>query len=118
MKIVPELLIKYNKIVEESGIVISKQNLESILSSYHYYESDIDKISSVCRGIVKNHAFIDGNKRVAALFLLRALKNFEKIDEDELADLILDIAENKHDVETISGKISKLTNYSGVNHIQ
>lgn len=118
MKITPEILIRYNKLVEESGIVISRQNLESVFSAYEYYDSNVDKVSSILRGIVKNHAFVDGNKRVGAMFLLRALNDRYNFDDDEISNLILDIAENNFKVEQISEKIQKLTNFSGLEKIE
>jgi prophage maintenance system killer protein len=84
MKTTPDILIGYNLAVDETGTVISRQNLESVFSAYEYYDSNIDKVSSILRGIVKNHAFVDGNKRVGALFLYDYCFNYEKLDSTEV----------------------------------
>lgn len=118
MKTTPDILIAYNLAVDESGVVISRQNLESVFSAYEYYDSNVDKVSSILRGIVKNHAFVDGNKRVGALFLYDYCLNYEKLDATEISDLILDIAENNYKVEQISEKIQQLTNFSGLERVE
>lgn len=45
------------------------------------------------------------------------LKDYKKINESDLQDLVLDVAEHKYDVETISNKIKKLKNFTGVSTI-
>jgi death-on-curing family protein len=88
--------------------VLSDNMLTSSLSSYHYYETKEDQISSIFRGIVKNHAFHDGNKRTALVVLLTLCEE-NNIDmgksDDELAKLTIDIAKNKYEVEEISKKL-------------
>lgn len=61
------------------------------------YPSIIEKAARLCYGIVKNHPFVDGNKRVGthAMLTFLAMNSFEVnyIDED-LIDIILRVADN------------------------
>ena len=47
-------------------------------------------------GLIKNHAFIDGNKRIGvhAMLVFLALNNIElRYTQEELTDMVLEIAE-------------------------
>jgi len=58
-----------------------------------------EKAARLCYGLVKNHPFIDGNKRTGAACMESLLElngiNLFYNDEDELADCILAVAEGK-----------------------
>ena len=59
-----DFVIGMNEAIE--GVSIVKVSLvDSALSSWHYYDNEKDKISSIIRGLIKNHPFKDGNKRTA-----------------------------------------------------
>lgn len=47
-------------------------------------------------GIIKNHAFVDGNKRtgLAVIIALCKINNIFLPDEDKLYDAIMDVAED------------------------
>ena len=68
------------------------------------YPTLIDKAARLCFGLVKNHPFIDGNKRIgahAALVFL-ALNDIEmKYDDNELVELIMSVAAGDYDYEDI-----------------
>jgi death-on-curing protein len=83
--------------------------LSSALSSHYYYDDIHDKVTSIVRGIVKNHPFTDGNKRtaVAVLFTLSYENNLILKDDDLLEDIIVHIADTSLDIETISSLIYK-----------
>lgn len=80
----------------------------SCYSSIFYYNSIENKVSSVVRSLIKNHPFSDGNKRTALLVLdtLSDLNNINRIiSDDDIDEIIVDIAMNNYSVEEISKKI-------------
>ena len=101
-------VIEINKEITGSDSILNLNMLESAISSYGYYESIEEQIASIFRGIVKNHAFNDGNKRTG-LILLLTLCQENDIDlnksDVELANLTIDIAKNKYEVKDIANKI-------------
>jgi death-on-curing family protein len=93
-----------NILVGESGNVIDIDRLLGISASYHYYADTRSKISSIVRGIVKNHPFVDGNKRTALVFflLMSKLGNFQiSLNHDQLEEVFVNIAKNNYTVEEI-----------------
>ena len=48
--------------------------LNSCFSSYYYYESELEQICSIFRGLAKNHAFSNANKRTAFIVLVALLE--------------------------------------------
>ncbi len=68
------------------------------------YPAVEDKIAAICHGLIKNHAFIDGNKRIGiAVMLLLIELNGIKIDyaQSELADLGRGVAEGIYDQSSV-----------------
>ena len=62
------------------------------------------KAARLCYGLVKNHAMIDGNKRIGAhsMLVFLAVNGYElKYTQKELVDLILDVADGKKEYEDI-----------------
>ena len=60
-----------------------------------FFPTVTDKAVRLCVGLVKNHPFIDGNKRIGALALLTILdlnKYQFKSNSTELSSVILDFA--------------------------
>lgn len=45
--------IKMNKQVGESGELINKEMLESVLSSFFYYDDLVEQVASIYRGLAK-----------------------------------------------------------------
>lgn len=65
-----------------------------------FFPTVTDKAVRLCVGLVKNHPFIDGNKRIGALALLSILdlnKYQFKSNSTELSSVILDFAAGKID---------------------
>ena len=94
-----------NQIAGEEGIVIDSNALKSVLAPTSYYKDPKDKISCIVRGIIKNHAFSNGNKRTACLafLLLSKAGNIPiTLSNQELEKALIDIAKNQYSVETIS----------------
>lgn len=58
---------------------------ESCFSSFYYYESKEEQITSIVLSIIKNHYFVDGNKRTAFVvyILLAKINNLTFITNKE-----------------------------------
>ncbi len=68
------------------------------------YPNIQEKAARLCYGLVKNHAMLDGNKRIGAHTMLVFLEvNEYKLNytQKELSDLILDVADGKQGYEDI-----------------
>lgn len=64
------------------------------------------KAAALLESLVRNHALIDGNKRLGwlALVLFLALNGHRlDVDDDEAYDLVIGVAEGRHDVAAIVG---------------
>lgn len=61
-------IVKTNEELLSIRVDITRANrVESCFSSYLYYDSVYDQISSIILNLIKNHYFIDANKRTAFL---------------------------------------------------
>lgn len=58
-------VIQYNESINELAWY-KDELLDSCFSGYYYYDNELEQISSIFRGLAKNHAFSNGNKRTAA----------------------------------------------------
>ena len=93
-----------NTAITGHGDIISDHMLESAFSSWYYYESPEEQICSIYRGLIKNHAFRDGNKRTACIVLLTLCEQCNILlacSDIELGNLTIDIAENNYEVKEI-----------------
>ena len=75
----------------DSAIKTPLQTFENI----ELYPSTLDKAMRLAYGIIKNHPFIDGNKRVAthAMLIFLELNGIKlSYEDDELIDIILKVA--------------------------
>lgn len=64
------------------------------------------KAAALLESLVRNHALIDGNKPLGwlALVLFLALNGHRlDVDDDEAYDLVIGVAEGRHDVASIVG---------------
>lgn len=64
------------------------------------------KAAALLESLVRNHALIDGNKRLGwlALVLFLALNGHRlDVDDDEAYDLVIGVAEGRHHVASIVG---------------
>ena len=67
-----------------------------------FFPTVIDKAVRLCVGLVKNHPFRDGNKRIGAMTLLVMLDINHihlKTNSTELASVILDLASDRIDAD-------------------
>ena len=74
------------------------------------YPSIQAKAARLCYGLVKNHAMVDGNKRIGAhaMLVFLALNGYElAYSQKELSDIILDVASGKTGCEELLDWIIK-----------
>lgn len=103
-------IIELNKSLNDdlSGWRYKEHLLNSCFSSY-YYESEPEQICSIFRGIAKNHAFSNANKRTASIVLVALLEQINyTISDNDLINITLDVAEHNYEVLEITEKISRL----------
>ena len=91
--------------IRDEGLLDSAlENPFQSFSSEELYPSIQAKAARLCYGLVKNHAMIDGNKRIGAhtMLVFLAVNGYElKYAQKELSDLILDVADRKKEYEDI-----------------
>ena len=100
-----QVLVEFNE--SWTGNVCGEANrnkLVGCLASFEYYNDIQQQIASIVCSIIKNHCFVDGNKRTAliAYDLLCEINGLSVINNDIVDDVIVQIAGNKLDVQTIS----------------
>ena len=99
-------IIELNKSLNDelSGWRYKEHLLNSCFSSY-YYESELEQICSIFRGLAKNHAFSNANKRTAAIVLVALLEQINySISDNDLINITLDVAEHNYEVLEITEK--------------
>ena len=109
-----EILILHDQIVERYGGTrgIRDENLlDSALNApfqgygeYAFYPSVVQKAVRLCYGLVMNHPFHDGNKRIGAMALLVTLdlnRLTLKTNSAELSEIILRLASGAIDAESL-----------------
>ena len=105
MRIIPtDFIVEINKsiIISNKG-VYDNNRLLSVYSTIDYCGTLKEKICSVVRSLIKNHPFIDGNKRTAlsVFFILSYANDIIIDDKKNYGEIIENIATNKHDITTI-----------------
>ena len=101
-----ELLVFHRKIIEKTGGSKGIRDLNLIESALNrafvtfeskdLYKDIIDKIAAITYGLIKNHGFVDGNKRIGIAVMLFLLKLNElkiRYSQKELIKLGLGIAD-------------------------
>jgi death-on-curing protein len=100
-----QILTLHSQLIQETGGsdgVRDEKLLESALETpfqsfggEELYPSTQAKGARLCYGLVKNHAMVDGNKRIGAhaMLVFLALNGYElSYTQKELSDAILDVA--------------------------
>lgn len=111
---VEQILQFHTKIVKATGgsdgirdlglIESALKKAEATFDGQELYKGDIKKISVITFSLIKNHGFIDGNKRIGVatmLLLLRLNEILVKFEQEELIELGLKTAEGKFREENI-----------------
>lgn len=109
-----QILLLHTQLIETTGgsdgirdLGLLESALESPFQSYsgeELYPSIQAKAARLCYGLVKNHAMIDGNKRIRchAMLVFLELNGYEmEYTQKELSDLILDVAADRKQYEDI-----------------
>lgn len=107
-----EILLMHKKLIERYGGshgVRDENLLDSALNTpyqsfgeFDFYPTIVEKAVRLCYGLVKNHPFHDGNKRIGAASLLIMLKINDlsiHTDSAELSNIILSLADGTIDYE-------------------
>ncbi len=85
-------------------------NALSTFDGKELYPTIEDKCANICFSLVKNHPFIDGNKRIG-LFIMLILLEYNNVilryDQNELVNLGLGIADGSLNQEYIMNWIKK-----------
>jgi death-on-curing protein len=91
--------------IRDVGLLESTASMPQAAMGGEYLHGDVFEMAAAYLfHIVKNHPFVDGNKRtgaVAALVFLEINDVNVALDEDELVDIVVSLAEGKtqkHDV--------------------
>ena len=110
-----EQVIKFHqKLINATGGSYGIRNKDLIDSAIHrglstfegedLYKTDIEKIAAITHSLVRNHGFVDGNKRIgiAAMLLLLKINNIPIVySQRELIALGLGIADSRVEFENI-----------------
>jgi len=101
-----QLIVRYGGThgVRDEGLLDSALNAPfQSFGEYEFFPTVLEKAVRLCFGLVKNHPFHDGNKRIGALTLLTTLDlNHISIrtNSSELSDVILHLAAG--DIDDVS----------------
>ena len=109
-----QILLLHEEVIEQYGGshgIRDEKLLDSALSvpfqsfgDFEFYPTVLEKAVRLCFGLVMNHPFIDGNKRVGAAALLATLEvnniSFHA-DRGELSEVILSLSSGKIDYEDL-----------------
>jgi death-on-curing protein len=110
------ILTLYKIMVDNTGGTIGIRDtslLESALNApfqtfgdEELYPSIIEKASRLCYGLIKNHPFIDGNKRIGvyAMLVFLELNNLNlNFSDEEIINIALKTADSSYSYDDILG---------------
>ncbi|MCT4592676.1 MAG: type II toxin-antitoxin system death-on-curing family toxin [Anaeromicrobium sp.] len=97
--------------VRDRGLIESALNRAFVtFDGKDLYKEAEKKISIITHGLIRNHGFVDGNKRIGAAVMILLLR-LNKIDinytQEELVDFGLSVAEGKMNEEDIFNWINQ-----------
>ena len=90
----PQILLLHEQLIAETGGSSGLRD-EGMLDSALNTPSLQQKVARLCFGLVKNHPFVDGNKRIGAhvMLVFLALNGIElQHTQTELSEVILQLA--------------------------
>lgn len=99
--------------VRDAGLVESAvMRAMAEYSGVEAYPTIPEKAAAVCCGLIQNHGFIDGNKRIGVATMLLILRKngvVLRYAQEELVRLGLDAAQSRLSVEDVAEWIRKRT---------
>ena len=117
---IDNILTLYKIMVDNTGGTIGIRDtslLESALNApfqtfgdEELYPSIIEKASRLCYGLIKNHPFIDGNKRIGvyAMLVFLELNNLNlNFSDEEIINIALKTADSTYSYEDILGILKR-----------
>ncbi len=117
---IEDIIIFHNKLIERTGgsngirdiglIESALNRANATFDGKDLYESILDKVAVITASLIKNHGFVDGNKRMGIAVMLLLLKlNCINIlyTQEELIELGLGVASNRVDDKAIKEWIIK-----------
>ena len=120
-----EILLMHEKLIERYGGTCGLRDenlLDSALNApfqcfggQELYPTTIEKAVRLCFGLVKNHPFHDGNKRIGALVLLTTLDiNHVTLNTNsaELTEIILSLAAGTIDFQELLEWVKERIDYN------
>lgn len=115
-----QILMIHNELIRETGGSVGLRDeglLDSALNVPFQGFGDVDNFPSLQQkgarlgyGLICNHAFVDGNKRIGAhiMLLFLSLNGIElEYTQEELSDLILNVAAGKLQFEDMAKWVIK-----------
>lgn len=115
-----QVIALHQKMIDATGGINGIRDinlLESALNnafvtfdSIELYQTTEEKCANICFAMIKNHPFIDGNKRMGIyiMLILLELNNINmEFEQNELVDLGLGIAEGRYNQESIYSWIKR-----------
>jgi death on curing protein len=118
--LIEEVVIIHEKMIEIGGGSSGIRDIELLHSAVerakatfggkYLYESIFDMAGSLLQSLVKNHPFVDGNKRTAFFSTLRFLQKNSlelQVNNDEIVDFMVKVDTENLSIATISKWIEK-----------
>lgn len=97
---------------DENGLKSALERPFSGFGETEFYQSPEEKAGAILESIVKNHPFIDGNKRTGYVLMRLVLMNFGKdikALQDEKYDFVIAVASGQLDFQQIVTWIKQRT---------
>ncbi len=97
---------------DENGLKAALERPFSGFGETEFYPNPEEKAGAILESIVKNHPFIDGNKRTGYVLMRLILKNFGKdmqATQDEKYDFVIAVASGQLDFQEIATWIKQRT---------
>lgn len=112
-------LLASDEILQTSSAIRDKNLLESAVNNpfqtfggEDLYKTIFDKAAQLAFGLVKNHGFVDGNKRIAihAMAVYLFINGYDtNFTQEEIVKIGMDLAESKLSAENLSKLLEQRT---------
>ncbi len=99
-------------VIDENGLKSALERPFSGFGETEFYPSPEEKAGAILESIVKNHPFIDGNKRTGYVLMRLVLMNFGKdiqATQDEKYNFVIAVASGQLDFQQIVTWIKQRT---------